>query len=318
MVSSYIIAKPYKFVKNIFLILAIYHKRLYNVYKYTICERGAVVKKIAVIPNYTKDNEYTYTKRLCDFLADKAVVVMQEKDKIEGIIAEFTSGSVYEGVDAVIILGGDGTMLQAAEPCGKNSIPVMGINLGKVGFMTEVETSDMESALERLLCDDYTVEERMMMKVTVSGESGRSSYIALNDAVISKPDAKMVAMELCANGEKVSEYMADGLIISTPTGSTGYSLSAGGPVADPAMEVFIATPICAHTLSARPMLMSEQKKITLQLIENGSDTAIVTVDGENKCIMNKSDIVTVEKSEYRLKIIKLGKQSFYHTMMAKL
>ena len=276
------------------------------------------MKKIAVIPNYTKDIEYKYTKRLCEYLLGKACVVMQEKDRVEGIPAEYTLGNVYDGVDAVIILGGDGTMLEVAEPCGRNAIPVMGINLGKVGFMTEVETADMESAVNRLLCDDYTVEERMMMKVTVSGENRKSSYIALNDLVISKPDAKMVAMELYANNEKVSEYMADGLIISTPTGSTGYSLSAGGPVADPAMELFIATPICAHTLSARPMLMSEQKIITLKIVENGSDTAVVTVDGENKCVMNRADTVTVERSKYRLKIIKLGKQSFYYTMMAKL
>lgn len=287
-------------------------------YKYTIRERGALVKKIAVIPNYTKDVEYKYTKQLCNYLEGKAHIVMQEKDRADGINAEYTVGCVYEGVDAVIILGGDGTILQAAEPCGRSGIPVMGINLGKIGFMTEVETADMEYACDRLLADDYCVEERMMMSVAVSGNGKKSSYIALNDIVISKPDAKMVAMELCANGEKVSEYIADGLIIATPTGSTGYSLSAGGPVADPTMELFIATPICAHMLSARPMLMSEQKEITLRIIEDGSETAVVTVDGENRCIMDRADTVTVKKSEYRLKIIKLGKQSFYHTMMTKL
>lgn len=287
-------------------------------YKYTIRERGAVVKRIAVIPNYTKDTEYKFTKQLCRYLSGKAHIVMQEKDRAEGIDAEYTSGDVYDGVDAVIILGGDGTMLQAAEPCGKNAIPVMGINLGKVGFMTEVETADMEDACDRLLEDDFKVEDRMMMEITVSSANGQKTYIALNDLVISKPDAKMVAMELCANGEKVSEYMADGLIISTPTGSTGYSLSAGGPVADPAMKVFIATPICAHTLSARPMLMGEHKNITLKLIENGSENAVVTVDGENKCFVTRADTVSVRCSEYTLKLIKLGKQSFYYTMMAKL
>ncbi len=272
------------------------------------------MKKIVVIPNYTKDNEYKYTKRLCDYLDGKAEVVMQEKDRADGVLAKFLSGNVYDGADAVIVLGGDGTMLQLAEPCGRNKIPVMGINLGKVGFMTEVETADMESACDSLLADNYRVEERMMMEVEALGER----FIALNDLVISKPSACMVSMELCANGEKVSEYMADGLIIATPTGSTGYSLSAGGPVADPAMEVFIATPICAHTLSARPMLLSEQKCITLKLKEDGSETAIVTVDGVNKCSITKNDTVTVRRSEHTLKLIKLGKQSFYYTMMAKL
>lgn len=274
------------------------------------------MKRIAVIPNYTKDIEYEYTKRLCGYLSRRAEVVMQEKDRADGIAATFTGGDVYDGCDAVIILGGDGTMLQAAEPCGKNSIPVMGINLGKVGFMTEVETDDMESACDRLLKGDFAVEERMMMEIIVSGEN--KSYLALNDLVISKPDSQMVATELYANDEKVSEYMSDGLIIATPTGSTGYSLSAGGPVADPAMRLFIATPICAHTLSARPMLMAEHKCIALRLTESGAAAAVVTVDGINKCTIKKGDTVLVKRSPYTLKTIKLGKQSFYYTMMAKL
>ncbi len=277
------------------------------------------MKKIAIIPNYTKDTEKSYTKRLCAYLSDKAELIMHELDKIEGINAKYVTDNPYDGVDAVIILGGDGTMLQAAEPCGKNDIPVMGINLGKVGFMTEVETQDMETACDRLLAEDFGIEKRMMMKITVCRENGKEeSFTALNDAVISKPGAQMAAMELYANGGKISEYMADGLVISTPTGSTGYSLSAGGPVADPAMRLFIATPICAHTLSARPMLMSPEKIITLKLTKPGSETAILTVDGNDKCTIGLNDTVCIEQSEYALKLIKLGKQSFYYTMMAKL
>ncbi|MDD6736357.1 MAG: NAD(+)/NADH kinase [Clostridiales bacterium] len=276
------------------------------------------MKRIAIIPNQTKDINYEYTKRLCRFLCGKAQPVMERGGpEITGVC--YTDGSVYDGADAVIVLGGDGTMLQAAEPCGINGIPVMGINLGKVGFMTEVETADMEQACRKLLDDDYTVEKRMMMEVIINFSNGGSSrHIALNDAVIYKPGARMLEMELYANDEKVSEYMADGLIISTPTGSTGYSLSAGGPVADPTVELFIATPICAHTLSARPMLMSEKKRITLKLTDKGCETAVVTVDGEDKCRVGLQDRVEVRRSEHYLSIIKLGKQSFYYTMMAKL
>ena len=272
------------------------------------------MKRIAVIPNYTKDSEFKYTMQLCRYLGGKAEIVMQEKDRIDGVSAEFLSGDIYEGCDAAIILGGDGTMLQAAEPCGKRAIPVMGINLGKVGFMTEVEKEDMEAACDRLLADDFGVEERMMMEITLAGKT----YFSLNDLVVSKPDAQMVATELYANGEKVSEYMSDGLIVATPTGSTGYSLSAGGPVADPAMRLFIATPICAHTLSARPMLMADHKKIILKLKDRGSDSAVVSVDGVVVGKLQKDDAVEVVRSLYTLKTIKLGKQSFYHTMMAKL
>ncbi len=276
------------------------------------------MKKIAVIPNNKKDIEYKYTKRLCHFLEGRAEVVMSREHALTGINAVFTD-DVYQGADAVIILGGDGTMLQAAEPCGRNGIPVMGINLGKVGFMTEVETADMESACRRILDDDFEVEQRMMMEIEICRNGTvKGHHIALNDAVISKTDARMISMELYAAGEKVSEYMADGLIIATPTGSTGYSLSAGGPVADPEMELFIASPICAHTLSARPMLVSENKTIELKLTETGGETAYVTVDGEEKYTIGREDTVFIRKSPYCMKIIKLGRQSFYYTMMAKL
>ena len=274
------------------------------------------MKKIAVIPNYTKDTEYIYTKRLCNYLKGKAQVLMQEKDKIDEIDAKFVSGDVFGTCDAAIVLGGDGTMIRVAEPCSEKAIPVMGINLGKVGFLTEVETCDMETACDRLLADDYEVEQRMMMEITLL-ESG-NSYVALNDLVIYKDDAPMIETEICAGGNKVSEYMSDGIIISTPTGSTGYSLSAGGPVADPAMSMFIATPICAHTLSARPMLMSAKKDITLKLNQKGGQTAKIAVDGMNRCVINVGDTVVVRRSERTFNTIKLGKQSFYYTMMAKL
>lgn len=281
-------------------------------------KRGVGVKRIAVVPNSTKDKNFEYTKKLCRFLSGKAEIVMQKgTGSFENVT--YTDGNVYEGADAVIILGGDGTMLQAAEPCGKNGIPVMGVNLGKVGFMTEVKVEDTENACKKLLADDYTVETRMMMEVSIEhGDGTRETYLALNDAVINKPEARMADMELYADGEKVSEYTADGLIIATPTGSTGYSLSAGGPVADPTMELFIATPICAHMLSARPMLMSAKKSITLRLTSGGCESTVITVDGEDKCKMSLSDTVTVKKSEYNLNIIKLGNQSFYQIMMEKL
>lgn len=289
---------------------------MYNMYKYTFIE-VIIVKRIAVIPNYTKDNDKQHTKNLCEYLSGKARVIMNNCHKADGIKAEFCDNE-YENADAVIILGGDGTMLQAAEPCGKNKIPVMGINLGKVGFMTEVETADMQSACNKLLAGDFQVENRMMMDISVNSDGKTVSYIALNDAVFGKTDAQMIGMEINANGSKISEYIADGLIISTPTGSTGYSLSAGGPVSDPVLDLFIATPICAHILSARPMLLSPKKDITVMLNGKGCEKASLTVDGDVKCTVSTGDTISIKKSDLCLKLIKLGKQSFYHTMMAKL
>lgn len=276
------------------------------------------MKKIAVIPNTTKDKNYVQTKKLVGFLLGKAEIVMPKSDEKSGIDAKYTD-DLFSGTDAVIILGGDGTMIRVAEQCGKSNIPVMGINMGKIGFMTEVELADMEAATKRLLRDDYKIESRMMMEITVfDGSSKTQKYIALNDTVISKPESQMIATNLYEDGEKVSEYLSDGLIVSTPTGSTGYSLSAGGPVADPTMNLFIATPMCAHQLASRPMLLSDKKEIEIELTDGGCDSATVTVDGQDKCKIGIGDRVVIEKSEYVLKIIKLGKQSFYYTMMAKL
>ena len=274
------------------------------------------MKRIAVIPNRTKDKDYKYTKELLGILSGKVEIVMPKSDEASGLSAVFCDAGLYEGVDAVIVLGGDGTILQAAEPCGRGGIPVMGINLGKVGFMTEVEVDDMQAACDRLLKGDFEIENRMMMEISVKNESGETQkFLALNDAVISKTSADMIALELYASGEKVSEYIADGLIISTPTGSTGYSLSAGGPVADTQMELFIATPICAHMLAARPMLLSAEKVISAGLFDG---CATVTVDGENKCSISASDKISIKRADCMFKTVKLGRQSFYYTMMAKL
>lgn len=277
------------------------------------------MKRIAVIPNHTKDRGYKYTKELIGILSGRAEVVMPKRDEISGLSAVFCDADLYDGVDAVIVLGGDGTILQAAEPCGRGGIPVMGINLGKVGFMTEVEADDMRIACDRLLAGDFEIENRMMMEVSVeTGSENINRFLALNDCVIAKQNAEMISLGLYAGGGKVSEYIADGLIIATPTGSTGYSLSAGGPVADPQMKLFIATPICAHMLSARPMILSADKEINAEIFKGGDGTATVTVDGEDKCIVKSGDKVTIRRAQYVFKIVKLGKQSFYYTMMAKL
>ncbi|MBR4723612.1 MAG: NAD(+)/NADH kinase [Clostridia bacterium] len=277
------------------------------------------MKKIAVIPNRTKDKDYRYTKEIIKILSKRAEIVMPKSDEKSGVDAVFCDADLYDGIDAVIVLGGDGTILQAAEPCGRGGIPVMGINLGKIGFMTEVEVEDMRTACDRLLAGDFEIENRMMMEIDVEkGDGNVHKFLALNDCVISKQNAEMISLGLYAGDEKVSEYIADGLIISTPTGSTGYSLSAGGPVADPQMKLFIATPICAHMLSARPMLLSADKVINAELFKDGDIAATVTVDGEDKCTVKSGDKVTIRRSCYVFKIVKLGRQSFYYTMMAKL
>lgn len=273
------------------------------------------LKKIAIIVNRNKDKDLAVTKRLINILSGKAQICMDNEYSQSEVTGVDFCDNVYEKADAVIVLGGDGTILQAAEPCADRDIPIMGINLGRIGFMTEIEVRDMENAVASLLSGDYKIEQRMMMKICVGEEC---EYYALNDAVISKIGAAMISLELYSEEEKINEYMADGVIISTATGSTGYSLSAGGPVADPCMEIFIASPICAHMLSSRTAVFSADKKMRIVLTEKGSGSAEVTIDGNVTSRLYKGEGIEITKADKKVKLIKMGGQSFYDVLTNKL
>lgn len=275
------------------------------------------MKRIAVIPNETKDIGLQKTRELIRCLEGRAEIYMADTYADTDLPVQFAGADLYDKVEAVIVLGGDGTILQAAEPCARRKIPVLGINLGRIGFMAEVEIADMQKACDRLLIGDYAVQKRMLMRVSVV-KNGKSSiaYHALNDVVVSKLSAKMIAVSVYAGEERISEYLADGVILSTPTGSTGYSFSAGGPVADPTMELFIASPICAHMLGARTAVMPADKPITLKITEESDAT--VTVDGEIREQIRQNDEVYITKSAYTLDLIKMGTLSFYDTLTKKL
>lgn len=274
------------------------------------------MKRIVIIPNDTKDVGLSVTKSLVEILKGQAELYMENKFEASGFDVNFMGDDIFEKADFVIVIGGDGTMLQVAEPCGKFGIPVMGINMGRVGFMTEVEIDDMKKACERLLNGDYIIEKRMMMDIKVNKNGQETKvYSALNDTVLSKVDAKMISVELYADVNKINAYVSDGIIIATPTGSTGYSLSAGGPVAEPTMELFIASPICAHMLNSRPAVMPADKEIILKL---SAGDATVTVDGVVSESLSEGDKVIISKSDYTVDIIKMSGCSFYDVLINKL
>lgn len=280
------------------------------------------MKKIAIIPNNIKDIGLLVTKRVVDYLLGKAELYMENKFSVTGMKVNYVKKSaIFENVDLMIILGGDGTILQEAAACAKYGIPVMGINLGKVGFLTEIECDNIENALNKLLAEEYTIEKRMLIKLEIRRE-GKTVCVhnAFNDVVVSKPSgAKLIDMELYAGDELVNRYIADGLIIATPTGSTGYSISAGGPVVDPSMTLYIATPICPHMLSARSAVLSADKPIVIRLDSAYPDNeAVVTADGDVQGYISSADEVAVLKSKYEFQLIRTGRQSFYNTLISKL
>ncbi|MGN0181914.1 MAG: NAD(+)/NADH kinase [Candidatus Ornithomonoglobus sp.] len=276
--------------------------------------------KIAIITNVSKDIGLVTAMNAARLLSGRAELYMS-KDCVlpkDYDINYVPYESLWAAADVMLVIGGDGTLLRVAARCARNKIPALGINLGKVGFLTEVEISEMESSLNKLLNGEYITEKRMLLKISVNGE--KVGYHALNDVVVSKPEGmKLISLDLFTDGELVNHYIGDGLIIATPTGSTGYSISAGGPVVDPGMSLYIATPICAHMLSVRSAILSAEKEITLRL---GSDyvdnSAIITTDGERQRFISADDEVRITKSDYQFELIRIGKSSFYNTLISKL
>lgn len=280
------------------------------------------MKKIAIIPNDTKDSNFANTKKIIEFLKDKANIFMDSKYSDMKLPVNYISyEGLFEKAEYMIVLGGDGTILQIAAECAEKDIPVMGINLGRVGFLTEIEPEAATEAMTRLLNGDFDIEKRMLMCVDIIKSNGEHICShALNDVVVSKnAGSKLIKMGLYTNGEEVNKYISDGIIIATPTGSTGYSVSAGGPVVDPGMELYIATPVCAHTLSVRSAILPSDKELVIKLDkEYLNNEAVVSSDGNIQSVITTDDEVHITKSNYSFSIIKIGNYSFYDTVLKKL
>lgn len=218
-----------------------------------------------------------------------------------------------------ITLGGDGTLLNTAREIAGAGVPICGINLGQLGFLTEVELPDVTAALDRLIHGEYQIEERVMLDAMIL----RQGVIlpissALNDVVISKSGvSRMIKLKLYVDNESTANYAADGLIIATATGSTGYSLSAGGPIVNPKLKVMILTPICPHTLDAKSLVIGEDEEVKISMVANHED-AVLTIDGQSMYNLLSDDIVLVKRAPFRAKFVKFSGRSYYETLRSKL
>ncbi len=223
-----------------------------------------------------------------------------------------------QGVDAVVVLGGDGTLLRAARQFSALGIPLLGINLGRLGFLTEIEQQELYPSLTKLLAGEYSIEERMMLTGTVTRAHGQTlQALALNDVVISRGNiSRMVTLEVSISDATLSTYPSDGVIVATPTGSTAYSLSAGGPVIFPEVQAIIITPICPHTLSARPMIVNPADSVKVSF-RRGID-CVVTFDGQETIEISPGDFVTIERAGLTTKLINLSRHSFPELLRLKL
>lgn len=221
--------------------------------------------------------------------------------------------------DMLVCFGGDGTILHAAKDATIHGVPILGVNMGSVGFMAELEEAEL-SQLERLAAGDYTTEERMMLQVRlIRGKQVLFDELALNDAVMSKGTiARVAELEVSADGVLICQMTGDGVVVSTPTGSTAYSMSAGGPIVEPSSDNLIVTPVCAHQLSARPMVMAPERTITIQLPRRSQKSTYLSLDGGKAVRIFGNDRVEIRRSNYRTKLIKLSGKNFYQLLNQKL
>lgn len=227
------------------------------------------------------------------------------------------TGEIGRSSDIIISLGGDGSMLSSARASGVHSIPVLGINLGNLGFLTEVPENKIDDSLDRLKAGKYRIEERMVLDVRI-GSDGEEGIFALNDIVIYHGEsAKLIELHLFANDEFVSSYSGDGIIISTPTGSTAYSLSVGGPIISPRMEAIEVSPISPHTLTLRPIIFPADDILTVKVAEK-SDQPRVSVDGRVAGNLEKGRKVRIKKAAHKMKLVRFGEKSFYSALRKKL
>ena len=223
-------------------------------------------------------------------------------------------------IDALLTLGGDGTLLRAARLVPDRSLPILGVNLGRLGFLTCCPASQLEEALRRLASNDYVAEARMTLDARVANANGgqQECWRALNDVVLHKGGfARVVSVRVEVDGETVGQFSADGVVLATPTGSTAYNLSAGGPVVYPTLETILLTPVSAHTLALRPLVLPATSVVTLHA-NAGPDELLVTVDGQVGRTFGQGDALIVRRSKHPLSIVRFPEQSFFATMREKL
>lgn len=286
------------------------------------------MNKFYIVTNRTKDPELETTNYICDFLRQNGksvgVLARENPSKYEGTESrERNPLQIPEDTECVLVLGGDGTLLQTARDTMQLNIPLLGINLGTLGYLAEVEKSGIQEALEHLIRDDYETEERMMLvgAVVRDGKEICRAH-ALNDVVVNRYGHLMVlAYEVIVNGQKLNHYQADGMIVSTPTGSTGYNLSAGGPIALPGAQLMLMTPICPHTLNTRSIVLSAADTIEIRIGE-GRDgrmqEAQINFDGGLPQRLVTGDRVIMRRSERTTKLIHISNVSFLETLHKKM
>ena len=283
------------------------------------------MKKVILTPNPYRDHDFNTVRTTAKILTESGVDVKLclpfEVDRGFNLPRDLRFTRLDRELptaDMVICFGGDGTILHMAKAATRNGIPILGVNIGTMGFMAELESSELEQ-LKRIATGEYTIDNRMMLDVTVHRDRDIIFHdMCLNDAVITKGGiARIVHLSVQCDDVQAMECGGDGLIIATPTGSTAYSLSAGGPIVEPEASSILITPICAHDMVSRCIVASDKRVIKVGLTHNARRNAFLSVDGGKALKLNMGDVVTIKKSNFQTKLVRLKERSFYDVVNLK-
>jgi NAD+ kinase len=285
------------------------------------------MKRIGIIAKKNKPEAVAIAKDLVEWLRPKKIEVYIEEEIEKLLIPNFSEAfwksikreDIPTDIEMIFVLGGDGTLLSVARQVWNKNIPILGVNLGGLGFLTEITLDELYPILERVIRDEFEIDEREVLEVgVIRGGKRIAEFVVLNDAVVNKGAlARIIDLETTINGEYLSTFRSDGLIISTPTGSTAYNLSAGGPIVYPTLHTIVITPICPHTLTIRPIIIPDDVKIRT-LLKSRDEEVTLTLDGQQGFGLEFEDVIEVKKAQGHILLIKSPYRRYFELLREKL
>lgn len=282
------------------------------------------MKTIGIVPNYDKQAAMDFVRDIAEYIKEKECrpVLTYNIAELTGLKELGVSKyELYSKSDFIIVLGGDGTLLDTGRKAAKYETPLLGINMGTVGFLAAEDGAAAHEAIDKVLKGEYKLEKRLMLEAEIISSEGDTpkTYKAINDVCISRGVfTKVTSYKIYVNDEYVATFRADGMIVSTPTGSTAYNLSAGGPVLKPDIACMVITPICAHSLHSRSIVVSADDIVRIEASFGANGDIIMSMDGQTSVILNNGDSISVKKSQYSVNIMKTNNIGFYDILRKKL
>lgn len=277
--------------------------------------------KLGIIVNEEKDKNFIITNLIIKWLEDKKITPLLTNsiaEKLQKNKYGEDIENIYKNAEIILVLGGDGTILNVARESCIYEKPILGVNLGNLGFLAEIEVKELIDSLELISNNKIVIEDRIMLEASIKNSNTVKNFIALNDIIITRGTLSRIAnMNISINDNLIYRIYGDGIIVATPTGSTAYSLSAGGPIVNPRLSLMILTPICPHSISNRSIVISDKESIRIDFLNDDSDIYL-NIDGQNGCKIMKNDYIIINKSFYKTKLIKLPNKNFYEVLRRKL